>query len=533
MAILRKIKTNIRAIPSWVTIGTPSGTNDGESTVKVNAYTGRENRSAIITAETSGGATDTSTVNQAGKPAHITISTKTYNVGATGGSVEITGISNVASLALIGSTRISGAVYKLTVNEIPDESWNGSADTQVDGDPGASSDYSFKLSITYPANNIESTKADTFEVKTAEGDITSGAITVNQTAGAKTYSDITITAFTYPTIAAKGGTVNPTITYSQTWGWNGSTTGSGTITTGAKLSYAGDVVVAGTGAVTAASKGTTVSAETTIDNVTVTVTLNGKSKTASFAVKQAANAVTSYGNVVISGGTVADIPAAGGSVSSASGISASQTVTYTSEATRAGEVDITYGKAVSATTLGTTVKSRTLIGQLVATATGEGSKSATKDFDVYQAANAVTTYGNVSLPLTTPVSLQTQGQTYDLGAQVDAKFAQTITFTSGATRKGVISLEEYVVKTAKEGFSLNDDTGEVTVTENPGTTARNGFVVTVTITGEGSKSVSTDVTFNQQGSDSYIVVTPETLEFEASGGTKSITIKSNDSWTIS
>lgn len=533
MATLRKIKANAKAVPAWVTIGTPSGTNDGESTVKVEKYTGRENRSATITAQTTGGATDTSTVNQTGKPAHITIEKKTYSVGATGGSVEITGTSNVASLSLVDDTRISGAVYKLTVNEVVDKSWNGSNDTQVDGDPGASADYSFKLTITYPANNTESAKKDVFEVKTAEGDVTSGNITINQAAGVKTYSDIIITAFTYPTIAAKGGTVNPTITYSQTWGWNGSTTGGGTITTGAELSYDGDVVVAGTGAVTASSKGTTVSAETTIDNVTVTITLNGKAKTSSFAVKQAANAVTSYGNVVISGGTVTDIPAAGGSISEATSVTASQTITYTSEATRVGEVDITYSKAVSAETLGTTVKSRTLIGKLTLTATGEGSKSATKEFDVYQAANAVTSYGEVSLELTTPVSLQAQGQTYDLGAQVDSKFAQTLTYTSGATKKGTITLEEYVVKTSKEGFSLKDSTGEVIVTENPGTTARNGFVVTVTITGEGSKSVSKDVTFNQQGSNSYITVTPETLEFEAAGGTQTITIESNDSWTIS
>lgn len=533
MATLRKTKANARAVPSWVTIGTPSGTNDGESTIQVAAYTGREDRSATVTAQTSGGASDTSTVNQAGKPAHITIATKTYSVGASGGSVEITGTSNVASLSLVGTTRITGAVYKLTVNETVDDSWDGSEDTQVDGDPGASADFSFKISITYPANSTESARKDVFAVKTAEGDITSGDITVNQAAGAKTYSDITITAFTYPTIAAKGGTVNPTITYSQTWGWNGSTTGGGTITTGATLAYSGDVVVAGTGAVTAESKGTTVSAETTIDNVTVLVTLNGKTKSASFAVKQAANAITSYGDVVISGGTVSDIPASGGSVSAATGATASQIITYTSEETRAGEVDLSYSAAVSAETLGTTVKSRTLIGKLTLTATGEGSKSATKDFDVYQAANAVTTYGDVSLDLTTPVSLQAQGQTYDLGAQVDSKFAQTITFTSGATRDGEITLEDYSVVTAKEGFSLEDSTGEVTVTQNPGTTARNGFVVKVTVTGEGSKSTSVNVTFNQQGSDSYIIVTPETLEFEAAGGTKTITIESNDSWTIS
>lgn len=533
MGTLRKTKANLRAIPSWLTIGTSSGTNDGESTVQASAYTGREDRNATITAETSGGATDTATINQSGKPAHITIATKTYSVGASGGSIEIIGTSNVASLSLSGSTRISGATYKLTVNEVEDSSWNGNSDTQVDGDPGASADYSFKLSITYPANNSDSSRQDIFTLETAEGDVTSGNITVTQSIGIKTYSEITIGVFTYPTIAAKGGTVTPTLSYSQTWGWNGSTTGGGIINSGASIFYNGNVVVSGTGAVTASSKGTSVSPETTIDTVTVNVSLNGKSKTASFEVKQAANEIVSYGNVIISGGSVSDIPASGGSVSSASDISASQSITYTSESTSAGEVNISYSSAVSAPTLGTTVKSRTLIGQLVATATGEGSKSATKEFDVYQEANEVTSYGDVSLSLTTPVSIQAQGQIYDLGAQVDTKFAQTLTFTSGATRNGNITLEDYSVVTPKDGFSLNDSTGEVTVTQNTGTTPRNGFVVKVSVTGEGSKSTSVNVTFNQQSNESYITVTPDVLEFEAAGGTKTITIESNDSWTIS
>lgn len=532
MGTLRKTKVNLRTVPSWLTIGTPSGTNDGESTVQVSAYTGREDRTATITAETSGGATDTATINQSGKPAHITIATKNYSVSAIGGSINITGTSNVASFTIYGTTRIPGASYKLLVNDVEDSSWNIITHPQINGDPGATSDFSFTLEVTYPPNYGASELQDIFSIETSERDVTSGNITVTQASGVKTYSEITIETFTYPTIAAKGGTVNPTLSYSQTWGWNGSTTGGGKITSGASISYDGDVVIEGTGAVTASSKGTVVSSETTIDTVTVNVSLNGKTKTASFVVKQAANAIISYGDVIISGGTVHDIPASGGSVSSASGISASQTITYTSEATRAGEVDITYSSAVSAPSLGTTVKSRTLIGQLVATANGENSENTTKEFDVYQAANEIT-YGNVSLPLTTPVSLQAQGQTYDLGAQVDAKFAQTLTFTSGASRNGEIVLEEYVVNTAKEGFSLNDSTGEVTVVQNPGTAARNGFVVSVTVTGEGNKSISTNVTFNQQGNESYITVIPDVLEFEATGGTKTITIESNDSWTIS
>ena len=117
---------------------------------------------------------------------------------------------------------------------------------------------------------------------------------------------------------------------------------------------------------------------------------------------------------------------------------------------------------------------------------------------------------------------------------------QTVSYTSGATRTestptgNTVQLSaEYTVKTAKDGFSLEDNTGKVTVTSNPTTTARTGFVVTITATGEGDKTATKDITFNQQGSDSVITLSPETMLFEAIGGSKELTITSNDSWTLS
>lgn len=531
MATLRKTKANIKAVPSWITIGTPSGTNDGESTIQVKAYTGRKDRSATVTAQTSGGATDTSTVNQSGKPAHITIATKTYSIGATGGSVEITGTSNVASLALVGSTRISGAVYKLTVNEVADKSWNGSNDTQVDGDPGASADYSFKLSITYPANNTESAKKDVFAVKTAEGNVTSGDITITQTAGVRTYALPVITSFTYQTdVPAAGGSITPKVSFTQTWGWNGSTTGGGTVTSGGTWAYTGAGVDPVTGAVSGSNLGTTVKERTLLATASATVTANGRASAAQEAKAYQAANVATYNDVVIVAGTVDDIPASGGQVSEAKGMSASQNITFTSGASRQGEVFIFYGSPVKASSLTTTVKARTQVGTLQATATGEGvDTTSTHDYPVYQAANQITKYGEIVHKLTTPKNVPAAGGSFDLEELAAA--TQQLTYTSGATSQNS-DIDVVVTQVvAQTGFSLKGVT--VTVTENTLAAARNGYEVKVDFTGLNEKTATQNVVFNQQGVNSQIVLTPETLEFEATGGTQTINIESNDSWTIS
>lgn len=104
---------------------------------------------------------------------------------------------------------------------------------------------------------------------------------------------------------------------------------------------------------------------------------------------QEANAITSYGSVsVTSHGSASDIPAGGGSVK-ASGGKGSQTITYTSTATRAGSVTCGTYSTVSADDLCKTIKERTKIGNSTATLTGEGGKTATASVAVYQQANNV------------------------------------------------------------------------------------------------------------------------------------------------
>ena len=125
---------------------------------------------------------------------------------------------------------------------------------------------------------------------TANGQNANNSYNASQSAGVKTYSNVTV-SLSYSKIPAGGGTVSPTISYSQTWGWNGSTTGGGTITTGGTVTYSG--ASSSNGAVTAASKGSTLSGVTTVATVTAKVSLNGKEGTATYKVQQAENKYTS------------------------------------------------------------------------------------------------------------------------------------------------------------------------------------------------------------------------------------------------
>ena len=143
-------------------------------------------------------------------------------------------------------------------------------------------------SVTMGNNTSTSTRSGTVTLTQAE---TEKKLTVScsQSAGYKSYSEITASGGAVTDIPASGGTRSSFSTmpsYSQTWGWNGSTTGGGTITSGASISY-------GT-AVSAGSLGTTVKSRTRVGTLTGTLSLNGKTKSVSVPVYQAANEFTGY-----------------------------------------------------------------------------------------------------------------------------------------------------------------------------------------------------------------------------------------------
>ena len=143
-------------------------------------------------------------------------------------------------------------------------------------------------SVTMGNNTSTSTRSGTVTLTQAE---TNKKVTIScsQSAGYRTYSEITASGGSVSDIPASGGSrssFSSMPSYSQTWGWNGSTTGGGTITSGASISY-------GT-AVSAGSLGTTVKSRTRVGTLTGTLSLNGKTKSVSVPVYQAANEFTGY-----------------------------------------------------------------------------------------------------------------------------------------------------------------------------------------------------------------------------------------------
>lgn len=151
-------------------------------------------------------------------------------------------------------------------------------------------------------------------------------ITYNQAAGYYTYANPVVT-LTCNDVPASGGSVKTgNVTYSQTYGWNGATTGVGVITEGeAYINWTGGVD-------NIPSLGTTVKSRTKVGVLGVTVNINGKSGNANADIYQAENKVTNsnynpritaYGTPTISIGS--GLTAAGGSAT----VSASVTNTET------------------------------------------------------------------------------------------------------------------------------------------------------------------------------------------------------------
>lgn len=271
-------------------------------------------------------------------------------------------------------------------------------------------------SVTMGNNTSTSTRSGTVTLTQAE---TGKKLTLScsQSAGYRTYSEITASGGSVSDIPASGGSrssFSSMPSYSQTWGWNGSTTGGGTITSGASISY-------GT-AVSAGSLGTTVKSRTRVGALTGTLSLNGKTKSVSVPVYQAANSITSTteGTPVISlsansysisnsGGSVniyasVSIPItnhwSSGSISAGSSKSATPTVSASGTG-----FSLNSAKTVLTATENTGTSSRSC------TVTASYSGATTKTIKVTQSAASVSLSYKYYLAFTSPTGSRTTSRT--------------------------------------------------------------------------------------------------------------------------
>lgn len=234
-------------------------------------------------------------------------------------------------------------------------------------------------SVTMGNNTSTSTRSGTVTLTQAE---TGKKLTLScsQSAGYRTYSEITASGGSVSDIPASGGSrssFSSMPSYSQTWGWNGSTTGGGTITSGASISY-------GT-AVSAGSLGITVKSRTQVGALTGTLSLNGKTKSVSVPVYQAANEITGYDyghwsvSLTASSYTIGNT---GGSVTLYPSASRPRYANYTSgsntrdgsdSATPSLSTNGTSGFSLSGTTLSASANTSTSSRSIRVTASHEGA----------------------------------------------------------------------------------------------------------------------------------------------------------------
>lgn len=208
-------------------------------------------------------------------------------------------------------------------------------------------------------------------------------LTVEQEASTYTY-DLTLNSDNTE-ITAKGGTA--TITAVLKTYRNGNLVSTDNVTpvlsgSATGFSISGTTVTASNRTTTAGNK------RAIVVTGKYSNTFDGQTVSSTITIYQEAN-MASYG--ALEGGSLSasDIPASGGT-SSTNVTNMSQTISYTSGSTRAGTVTYSKTDEITVSSLGTTVKARTKVGQVTVTYTGEGGATANKTVDIYQAENKVT-----------------------------------------------------------------------------------------------------------------------------------------------
>lgn len=222
---------------------------------------------------------------------------------------------------------------------------------------------------------------------------------------------------------------------------------------------------------------------------------------------------------------------------------------------------------ISGDSLGTTPKARTKIADVYCTVTINGKTGTSNTLEIYQEENKVESVtftqgylsklegslGNYEAPFVTGSSISIDANSGQASASIAVIAAVAINakYTSNAT--DTIYPEDLLngVKTAPgdiswSGVEFSNTTMNpngayefpdqpmvgVTIAENKTNLVRSGVLEGDLQVGDlGSDHFSWTIT--QAKADNYLNVSPASLSFEASGGTKSINIDTNESWTIS
>lgn len=322
-------------------------------------------------------------------------------------------------------------------------------------------------------------------------------ITYNQAAGYYTYAKPVVT-LTCNDVPASGGSVKTgNVTYSQTYGWNGATTGVGVITEGeAYINWTGGVD-------NIPSLGTTVKSRTKVGVLGVTVNINGKSGNANADIYQAENKVTNsnynpritaYGTPIVSIGS--GLTAAGGSAT----VSASVTNTET------------YNALYSSGATGPN-QTRSIGGSLSISMTVNGNSR-------FSLSGNTITHSNMGTNETTDTITIKAVNDGDSSKLATASKSITNSKTVKSTSGGIYTYGDVIAGTVTNGI-IPASGGSATATAGNGTQSWNK---SATITTYQYDSGSTKDVTTENASSGTNSVPPSTTSVEASAPSKGTTI---------
>lgn len=310
--------------------------------------------------------------------------------------------------------------------------WNdGSGDSINIESPSFQGNQTIKISS--PVQKGTSKRSMKFIGKCKKDSSKQVILTVEQEASTYTY-DLTLNSDNTE-IAAKGGTANITAVLKTYRNGNlVSTDNVIPVLSGSATGFS----ISGT-KVTASNRTITVgSRRSIVVTGKYSNTFDGQTVSSTITIYQEANEA-SYGALTGGSALSFDIPASGGT-SSTGVINMSQTISYTSGSTRAGTVTYSKTDAITVSSLGTTVKARTKVGQVIVTYTGEGGITANKTVNIYQAENKVTNsnynpritaYGTPTISIGS--GLTAAGDSAKVSASVTNTETYNALYSSGAT----------------------------------------------------------------------------------------------------
>lgn len=168
-------------IPSYLSWVPKTGT--GNAQIKINSvspYKGRSNRTTRISGKIVGKSNSvTVTVVETAAAEYITPNGLSINVAKGGETIHVTGKSNSKILTFKWKTNFGiSDVTSYKVNS----SVSATSGTAITGDPGATGEYTYDVTIVVPKNETITTRSATLEIK-GEGSTVVKTITITQALG--------------------------------------------------------------------------------------------------------------------------------------------------------------------------------------------------------------------------------------------------------------------------------------------------------------------------------------------------------------